>query len=855
VSADQPRIRERIAVTGTVQGVGFRPFVWREATARGLAGYVVNTPGGVTLEAEGTAESVEALVGALRQPPPPAATVTLAREMLAPIGETGFSIRDSALGGTRSAAVLPDLATCDACLAEVLDPRNRRYRYPFTNCTHCGPRYSIITDLPYDRARTTMRRFIMCPDCQVEYESPADRRFHAEPNACPVCGPQLALWDGQGRVLATRDDALKAAAAALAEGRIVAVKGLGGFHLMADARNEAAVQALRQRKHREEKPFAVMFASLAALSEAADPTDIEIEVLTSRERPIVLVRRRPNALAESVAPGNPLVGAMLPYTPLHHLLLAEIGFPVVATSGNRSDEPICTDEHEALARLAGIADLFLVHDRPVERPVDDSVVRVIADQPTVFRRARGMAPSVAARGVPAGILAVGGHMKTTVALSTEAGAVLSQHLGDLDTAEAYAAYSRAVTDIQRLHDARPRIVARDLHPDYRSTEVAEALEAPKIAVQHHLAHVAACMAEHGLEPPVLGVSWDGTGYGTDGTIWGGEFLRVTADGWERVAHLKPFRLPGGEAAVREPRRSAIGLLHAAFGAAALGMTDLAPVAAFTNAERRTLASMLDRGLNAPVTTSAGRLFDAVAALLDLRQKVSHEGQAAMMLEWLADSSTAQNLGAGETSTARRNTSPTKHGLARVWHQEWPKSEESDFGAGEVARRSRAGEGYGHGSARPPLPVPLPLGERGRIRQGPPYGNVSPELAGIRRYDDGEQSYPFGISEPNDAPLILDWQPMLEALIADIRSGVAPAWCAARFHDALALAIAEMAGRIGEKIVVLSGGCFQNARLTEKTLIALNAAGLLPVRHERVPPNDGGLALGQLWWAGRQTGAV
>ncbi len=758
--ADAPPIRVRIAVTGNVQGVGFRPFVWREASARELAGHVVNTPEGVTVEAEGTADAIDGLVAALRTPPPPAAVITVARVSLAPTGETGFAIRDSATAGTRSAAVLPDLATCEECLAEVNDPSNRRYRYPFTNCTRCGPRYSIITDLPYDRARTTMRRFVMCPECQAEYENPADRRFHAEPNACPVCGPQLKLWDGEGAELAVRDDALKAAAAALREGRIVAVKGLGGFHLMADARNEDAVRTLRRRKQREEKPFAVMFASLDALSEAAAPTDIEIEALTSRERPIVLIRKRAGMLAESVAPGNPLTGAMLPYTPLHHMLLAELGLPVVATSGNRSDEPICTDEHEALSRLKDIADLFLVHDRPIERPVDDSVVRVIAGKPTVFRRARGLAPAVAARGVKPGILAVGGHLKTTVALSTDAGVVLGQHLGDLDTPEARDAYDRAIADIQRLHDAQPTLIARDLHPDYHSTRVAEGLAAPKLAVQHHVAHVAACMAEQGLEPPVLGVSWDGTGYGTDGTVWGGEFLRITRDGWTRVAHLKPFRLPGGEAAVREPRRSALGLLHAAFGADAFSMTDLAPVAAFTPAERRALASMLERGLNAPITTSAGRLFDAVAALIGLRQTTSHEGQAAMDLEWAAG----------------------------------------------------AGMAPGH----------------------------------------KKREYDIAIKDETGI-LVLDWLPLIEALIADVRAGEAPSVMAAQFHDSLALAIAAIGARIGETTVVLSGGCFQNARLTETTLTALNAAGLVPVRHERVPPNDGGLALGQAWWAGRYAG--
>ena len=500
-----------------------------------------------------------------------------------------------------------------------------------------------------------------------------------------------------------------------------------------------------------------MFASLDALLEAADPTDVEIDALTSRERPIVLIRKRLGALAESVAPGNPLVGAMLPYTPLHHLLLAEVDFPVVATSGNRSDEPICIDEHEALARLKDIADLFLVHDRPIVRPVDDSVMRVIAGRPTVFRRARGLAPAVAARGIAPGILAVGGHLKTTVALSTAAGIVLGQHLGDLDTAEARDAYDRGIADIQRLHEAAPRLVARDLHPDYHSTRVAEGLAAPKFAVQHHLAHVASCMAEHGLEPPVLGVSWDGTGYGTDGTVWGGEFLLVTGEGWKRVAHLRPFRLPGGEAAVREPRRSALGLLHAAFGADAFAMTDLAPVAAFTPAERKPLAVMLERGLNAPLTTSAGRLFDAVAALLGLRQTTSHEGQAAMELEWAASRGDSKNV-----------------------------------------------------------------------------------------------DYQVDLKDENGV-IVLDWQPLLEALIADIRGGIAAGRAAAQFHDALALAIAGTAATIGEETVVLSGGCFQNGRLTERTLTALKAAGLQPVRQERVPPNDGGLALGQAWWAGRFAG--
>ncbi|CAN5257394.1 carbamoyltransferase HypF [soil metagenome] len=749
----------RIAVSGAVQGVGFRPFVHREATALGLAGFVSNSPQGVTIEVEGPALAIEALLDRLEASPPPNARIgAMAAEAIWTRGDVDFEIRASTEAGAPSADVLPDLATCDECRAEIGDPRARRYRYPFTNCTQCGPRFSIIRSLPYDRARTTMAGFPMCADCRTEYENPADRRFHAEPIACAACGPQLALWDEHAAVLATRDDALRTAAAALREGRIVAVKGLGGFHLMVDARDPAAVARLRERKRREAKPFAVMFARLAAIEAAAEVAPAEAALLTGRERPIVLVRKRGEALAVPVAPDSPLLGAMLPYTPLHHLLLGETGFPLVATSGNRSEEPIVTDEAEAPGRLRGIADLFLVHDRPIVRPLDDSVARIVAGRSTVLRRARGYAPATVAPCLRPDILAVGGHLKATIALGTAAGTVLSQHIGDLDSAEAREAYGRAIDDLCALYDGKPRLIARDLHPDYHSSRVADGFAVPVVPVQHHVAHVASCMAEHGLEPPVLGVAFDGTGYGPDGTVWGGEFLLITDAGWRRVAHLKPFRLPGGEAAAREPRRSAIGLLHAAFGAEAFAMTDLAPVASFTAAERSTLAAMLDRGVNAPLTTSAGRLFDAVAALAGLRQRASYEGQAAMELESAAD------------------------------------------------------EAQPHHSA-----------------------------------------YPFAIIESDDAPMEVDWEPALRATLADLRAGVRTGDISAAFHAGLANAIAVVAGKIGEPVVVLTGGCFQNARLAEAAIAALRTGGLTPVWHERVPPNDGGLALGQLWWAARYGG--
>ncbi len=571
--------RQRIVLWGSVQGVGFRPFLYRQATALGLAGWAANSADGLTVEVEGSADGIEALLRAIRQSPPVNARVTsISVSALQPRGEAGFAIRESDAAGVRRANILPDLATCDACLAEIFDPSNRRYRYPFTNCTECGPRYSIVEDVPYDRARTTMRRFATCPSCRREYEDPADRRFHAEPNACAVCGPTLALWDAVGTSLATGDGALTAAAAALREGRIVAVKGIGGFHLFAGAQDDAAVRQLRLRKKRVEKPFAVMFPGLDAVRACCALGPEAEKLLMSRARPIVLLRRTGGDIAPSVAPDNARLGVLLPYAPLHHLLLTDLGFPVVATSGNLSDEPIVTDEHAALDRLAGIADLFLVHDRPILRPVDDSVAQIVCGRPQVLRRARGYSPApVAFAGGAEGILAFGGHLKATVAVGRADGIVVSQHLGDLDTVASRKAHGRALTDMARLNGIAPRRAVCDRHPDYASTRAARTSGLPVTTVQHHVAHAAACLAEHGLTPPALGVVWDGTGYGPDGTIWGGEFLHLGRNRWDRLAHLRTFRLPGGEVAVREPRRAALGLLYAAYGDEAFAMTDLPPV--------------------------------------------------------------------------------------------------------------------------------------------------------------------------------------------------------------------------------------------------------------------------------------
>ena len=765
-----PALRERmrLRVRGAVQGVGFRPFVFREAQAFGLAGFVVNTPAGVSIEVEGAAAAIDSLIARIERHPPPNARVTeLAREALAPLGELSFEIRESVLAGASTATILPDLAACDECRAEIFDAGNRRYRYPFTNCTNCGPRFSIIADLPYDRARTSMRGFTMCASCEAEYGDPGDRRFHAEPNACPACGPRLMLWNRAGEPLAEGDAALVGAVEALRRGEIVAAKGIGGFHLLVDARSNVAVQRLRDRKHREEKPFAVMFPTLIAIGKACTVSHSEAALLTGPQRPIVLLRRHGDDLAPSVAPRNPFIGAILPYAPLHHLLLAELGFPIVATSGNRSDEPIVIDEREAPLRLAGIADGFLVHDRPILRPLDDSIARIVAGRPQILRRARGFAPlPVVAGEMPPGILALGGHLKTTIALSVGSGIVLSQHLGDLETAGARDAHKRAGDDVVRLYRTPARLVARDLHPDYHSSHVAETMDLPTIAVQHHLAHVMACMAEHNLTPPVLGIAFDGTGYGLDGTVWGGEFLLVTDSGWRRVAHLRPFRLPGGEAAIREPRRAAFGLLYDAFGRDALTMAELPPIAAFSPGERDTLAAMIDRRLNAPVTTSAGRLFDAVAALAGLQQRTSYEGQAAAELEWAIDE-------------AGRAPAQGKHDT-------------------------------------------LPRGYAFAVR---------------------DATMPGG-------PLVVDWGPALRTILADIGGHVPTATISASFHAGLAAAIGAVATRVGEPRVVLTGGCFQNARLTELTIETLRAAGMVPYWHERVPPNDGGLALGQAAWAAR-----
>ncbi|PTL82467.1 carbamoyltransferase HypF [Vitiosangium sp. GDMCC 1.1324] len=634
-------VRRAITVHGVVQGVGFRPFVHAAATARGLAGWVRNRADGVRIEVEGPAPAVEDFVKALACEAPPAACLTRVNvSEVPPRHEHAFLILDSDPDAPPQPTVPADLATCPECLEEVAAFGERRFRYPFTNCTRCGPRWTLIESLPYDRPRTSMKRFVPCADCEAEYRDPGDRRFHAQPIACPTCGPRVSMLASDGSRLAEDDAALRGAAETLREGRVLALRGLGGFHLLVDATSPEAVALLRQRKRRPEKPFAVMFPSLQVLRSCCEVSPEEAAVLTSPAAPILLLRRRASggaavSVAETVAPGNPWLGALLPYTPLHGLLLEAVGRPLVCTSGNLSDEPLCIDSEEALARLHGVADRFLIHDRPIVRPVDDSVARLTPEGLQVLRRARGYAPlPLPLPGAPC-LLGLGGQLKGTVALCVGEQVVVSQHLGDLGSLEGARLLERTVADLLRLLEARPVALACDLHPDYASSRLAERLSGewgvPLMRVQHHHAHVAACVAEHGLSGPVLGLAWDGAGLGTDGALWGGEALVVEGAGFRRVAHLRPFSLPGGERALREPRRAALGLLHEVDGAGAL----MHLREAFAAREGEVLVAMLDRGLQSPRTTSMGRLFDAVATLSGIRAQAGFEGQAAMALEFAA----------------------------------------------------------------------------------------------------------------------------------------------------------------------------------------------------------------------------
>ena len=643
--------RERIQLTirGTIQGIGFRPFVFRLARDLSLGGWIANTTQGTILELEGTRIHLRDFQNRLATELPLSGIIQSISSTPLPImGEQSFSIRPSHWDNQTHSVISPDLATCQSCLADIKNPRSHRYRYPFTTCAQCGPRFSIALRLPYDRLNTTMHQFVFCGDCQREYDDPSDRRFHAETISCPSCGPQVECWDDKGNILAQREKALLAASDIIKCGSILAVKGLGGFQLWVNAASSEAIQRLRQRKHRPTKPFAVLFPSLSCLKQHCFISPDEINHLTSPAAPIVLVEKRTTStLAWDVSPNNPYVGAMLPHTPLHHLLMNDLLIPLIATSGNRSEEPLVIDEQEAVHRLHGIADAFLVHNRPIVRPVDDSVVQVVNNKCLMRRRARGYVPTPLALqpGFDAAhrlspILAVGGHLKNTVAVTTDDQIIVSQHIGDLSTPEASTQFEQTISDMLTLFHLTPQAIACDSHPDYRSSRFAHQFgkqhNIPVLPIQHHHAHIAACQAEHSLQGPVLGVAWDGAGFGLDETMWGGEFLLCHDAVFTRMAHLRPFRLPGGEVCMQEPRRVALALLYEVFGER-LFEWDLPPLRSLGQNMTRSLVTLLDKDVNCPTTTSIGRLFDGVSALLGLSQVASFEGEAAIALEFLAES--------------------------------------------------------------------------------------------------------------------------------------------------------------------------------------------------------------------------
>ncbi len=807
--------RRHIIVQGIVQGVGFRPFVYGQARQWGLAGFVLNDSQGVIIEVEGAPEALDGFQHALCEQAPPLARIDfIAVEHVPPHQETAFTIAHSQAGAERHALISSDTATCDDCLHELFDPADRRYRYPFINCTNCGPRFTIVQDVPYDRDKTTMRVFPMCPACRAEYEDPLNRRFHAQPNACPACGPHMCLFDWTESAVSqtstsamlhfdklirppvgpdlsgpspiyrppldfhypdekvkkhhrtpTLDtDPIISAARLLAGGAILAIKGLGGYHLSCDALNVEAVQRLRQRKHREARPFALMVPDIETARQLCRVSDAEAALLQSRRRPIVLLARHPRCpVAPAVAPAYHTLGIMLPYTPLHHLLLHIFAAAIppdrpavlVMTSGNLSDEPIAYRDDDAQARLASLAEAALAHNRDIHVRCDDSVIRIAAGGEQFFRCSRGYAPEPIPLSfdVRVPLLACGGHLKNTFCLSKGRQAFVSHHIGDLENLETLTSFREGIEHLQRLFDIYPEAVAYDLHPEYLATKYALDTDIlQKIAIQHHHAHIASVLAEHGLSEAVIGVAADGTGYGLDGAVWGCEIMVADLVGFERLAHLAYVPLPGGEQAVRQPWRMAAVYLAQAYGDAFLEL-DIPFVQRLDRSQWRTLAQMAVRNINSPLTSSLGRLFDAVAALAGLRSEVLYEGQAAIEMEMLAC--------------------------------------------------------------------------RGNLR-------------------DRLHTYPFTIGE--QTPATLDVTPMIRSIVSDIQQGVPLPYIAGRFHrsiaELLALACFEAREQSGLNIVALSGGVFQNQLLLEQLMTRLEEMAFRVYINRRVPPNDGGISLGQ-----------
>jgi len=748
---------KQIRVKGIVQGVGFRPYVYQLAGRFKLCGHVANTAAGVRIHVEGPPTDIAAFLASIPAEAPPLAQITDVDAADAPTeGFQGFEIIASRDDSAKSALISPDVAICDDCLEEMLSPRDRRFRYPFINCTNCGPRYTIIDDIPYDRPQTSMASFPMCPRCQAEYDDPANRRFHAQPNACPVCGPHVQLLDGNGQAADTKDP-IGTVVDLLTQGRIVAIKGLGGFHLAVDAENEPAVARLRQRKHREEKPLAVMAYNGDRIRRFAQLDDEEMAVLASPQRPILLLAKQSDqALAPSVAPHNRYFGVMLPYAPLHYLLLEKTFAALVMTSANLSEEPIAIANHEAVERLTGIADAFLVHNRDIYLRCDDSIVRKTAGVTRFIRRARGYVPTpVFLNHSPPPLLACGAALKNTVCLTKEDRAFISQHIGDLENLATYGAFRDTIAHLQRILAITPQAIACDLHPDYLSTRYAtEQNDLPVIQVQHHHAHIVSAMAENHLDGRVIGLAFDGTGYGPDGTIWGGEVLLAEKGRYERAAFLNPLPMPGGAAAIKAPWRMAISYLYQAFGEGFRDL-DLPFMAAVEPKQAEIMVAMMQQALNAPLTSSMGRLFDGIAALIGLRRTVVFEGQAAMELEMIA----------------------------------------------------------------------------------------APEAASP--YDFGWQASDEGLRIPT--------APIIQGVVTDIRHGQSSAHISRRFHTTLVQLFTDLCSHLRRQNdldrVVLSGGTFQNAILLEELSRSLAKSGFDVYTHRLVPPNDGGISLGQAVAAG------
>lgn len=744
--------RAEITITGVVQGIGFRPFIYNLARSHGLRGWVLNNEKGVLIDAEGEDGNLDRFLEDIPRLAPPLSRIeSLEVRYGTPQGYRRFEIRTSEASQERFVLVSPDVATCDACLAELMDPSNFRYRYPFINCTLCGPRYTIIQDIPYDRDKTTMASFTMCGVCRKEYEDPANRRFHAQPNACPACGPSLELIDRHGNKIFAPDP-VEATLDLLGKGAIVALKGIGGFHLACDAKNETAVSTLRQRKFREDKPFAVMCRDLDEIRRHCEVNEGEARLLLGVERPIVILQRRiESTIAPSVAPYQQTLGVMLPYTALHHLLFQGPLRALVMTSGNVSDEPIAYRDDEARARLSRIADFFLLHNREIHIRCDDSVARVFGGKPYMLRRSRGYVPfpiKLAASIEP--ILACGAELKNTFCLTRGPYAFMSHHIGDLENLETLSSFEQGIEHFKRLFSIEPKGVAYDLHPDYLSTRYALALDGlPKVGVQHHHAHIVSCMAENGVSGNVIGVALDGTGLGTDDTLWGGEFLIADPRDFRRVAHLKKVPMPGGAGAIKEPWRMAAVYLDEAFGEGweKAGMDGPGGI---DQAKLKILRRMIDRRLNTPLTSSMGRLFDAVSALLSIRHEVHYEGQAAIELEAVA---------------APQENEP----------------------------------------------------------------------------------YPFALQQKTE-PMVIDPVETIRAVVSDVRQGTSRAVISRRFHETIASMIVETCDTLRRKEnlnrVALSGGVFQNMLLLGLAVRGLRRSGFEVYTHHLVPPNDGGISLGQ-----------